>query len=117
MPNSAIARNTAGKNGVSMVVSACFEEEVSYMFCTVRFYRSESIDFSFSTVAPVCTILFSFFLFYELSSLTDLFSSSNFSSSKQVLRKRMTEIPDASLAYMDGLQHTLGIEFGQPKYV
>ena len=50
--NTNLFRNSA--DGETMVLSACFEEEINYVFCSIRFFRDQNIHFSFSTVAPVC---------------------------------------------------------------
>ena len=77
---------SVASNGQTKTISACFEEEITYMFCSLRILRDTPIHFSFSTVAPV-------------------------------IRKKMTEIPDASLAYMDGIQSGWGANFGFEKFV
>ena len=121
LSNAAAFRNS--EEGETMIISACFEEEVTYMFCSIRMYRGlKPVYFSFSTTTPVCTLphillssspsLFSF-LFSLLSFLLSFLLSPLF----KIVRKEMTEIPDASLAYMDGYQHAWSISFGEPKYV
>ena len=50
-------------NGQTMVLSTCFEEEVTYMICTLRIIEPEPVHFSFSSVAQVIfCVLFSLFL-------------------------------------------------------
>ena len=52
-----------------MVLAACFEEEVTYMFCSIRFFRPNLLHFQFSTVASVffiCLFLFYSFLLFSL---------------------------------------------------
>ena len=88
LSNTALFRNSA--DGESMVLSACFEEEVTYMFCSIRFFRFESIHFSFSTVAPVRSYFpplncrfseFTFFFFFSFLFFSFLFFSFLFFSS------------------------------------
>ena len=91
-------------SGQTMILNACFDEDVTYLFCTLRIIETKPVHFSWSTVSAVCIFL---------SSLSPL-PASCFSPQlpSQVVRKDITNIPDASLSYMDGLQAVYGVSFG-----
>ena len=64
-----------------------------------------------------CTFIL-FLLFFCLSFFFVTFSFPfPLTSSPKTIRKNILELPDASLAYMDGLQAAFGIIFGEQKFV
>ena len=41
------------RQGENVVFTACFDDDVSYVFCSVRHFDPTPVRFTFSTVAPV----------------------------------------------------------------
>ena len=59
--NSGYYRSVA--SGQTWVLTQCFEEEITYMFCAIRFRTEEyPVNFVYATNSPVCVFFFFFFL-------------------------------------------------------
>ena len=101
-------------SGQTIVITSCFEEDVSYLFCSVRFRTESPFYFSYSTEAQVC---FSLFLkIIIIYSHIDFFYFI-FIFYFKVVRKNIMELPDASIAYMDGFQSGFAMNLGEEKFV